>query len=90
MATSPIIVNVPHNGNKNVKNITELEQFAVNGNKNILAVKNGDLTIEGCSNGVFIMDGVRTVIVENGNLIINCNLVYASNDASSSYAWIVK
>jgi hypothetical protein len=35
------------------------------------------------------MSGVRSVIV-TGNLIIKCNIVYASNDAVSSFAWIVK
>lgn len=61
----------------------------MNGNKNILAV-NGDLTIE-CPVGrsIFEMNGVRTVIV-SGNLIIKCNIVYASNDAVSSWAWIAK
>ena len=29
-------------------------------------------------------------MVEKGNLNINCNLTYASNDTSSSYAWIVR
>lgn len=35
------------------------------------------------------MNGVRTVIV-TGNLIIKCNLTYASNDTGSSWAWITK
>lgn len=33
------------------------------------------------------MDGVRTVIVE-GNIILNCNTVYA--DSTASWAWIAK
>jgi hypothetical protein len=73
-----------------VRTIEELEQkYAVNGNKNILAV-NGDLTIECPSTrSIFEMNGVRTVIV-NGNLIIKCNIVFASNDNVSSWAWITK
>lgn len=72
-----------------VSSIADIERYAVNGNKNILAV-NGDLTID-CPTGrsVFQMEGVRTVIV-TGNLIIKCNLIYASNDAVSSWAWIAK
>lgn len=34
-----------------------------------------------------MMDGVRTVIVE-GNIIFKCNTAYASNDTTSSWAWI--
>lgn len=71
-----------------VSNLGELEQYAVNGNKNVLAV-NGNLTIDNCPGSTFVMNGVRTVIV-NGNLTIKCNIVYASNDATSSFAWIVK
>lgn len=68
--------------------VAELERYAVNGNRNILAV-NGNLTIEGCLNNTFTMDGVRTVIV-TGNLIIRCNIVYRSSDSISSWAWIAK
>ena len=70
--------------------VADLEQrYAVNGNRNILAV-NGDLTIT-CPAGstVFTMNGVRTVIV-TGNLIIRCNIVYGSSDSTSSWAWIAK
>lgn len=72
-----------------VSTIAELESYAVNGNKNILAVT-GDLTIT-CPAGstVFTMTGVRTVIV-SGNLIIRCNIVYGSSDSTSSWAWIAK
>ncbi len=69
--------------------VAELERYAVNGNRNILAVA-GDLTIA-CPTGstVFMMSGVRTVIV-SGNLIIRCNVAYASSDTTSSWAWIAK
>ena len=69
--------------------VAELERYAVNGNRNILAVA-GDLTIA-CPTGstVFMMSGVRTVIV-SGNLIIRCNIAYASSDTISSWAWIAK
>lgn len=75
--------------NPTVTTISELETYAVNGNKNVLAV-NGNLTIS-CSPGrsIFEMSGVRTVIV-TGNLIIKCNLTYASNDNTASWAWITK
>lgn len=70
-----------------------MEALAVNGNKNILALKNGNLTIE-CTTGITATEllGVRTVIVENGDLIINCNNGYGSgsSDISSSWAFIVK
>lgn len=52
------------------------------------AVK-GNLTIELCPNNTFVMDGVRTIVVE-GNLTIKCNIVYMSTDTSSSWAWITK
>jgi hypothetical protein len=72
-----------------VSSVVDIERYAVNGNRSILAV-NGDLTIT-CPSGstVFTMTGVRTVIV-TGNLIIRCNIVYGSSDSSSSWAWIAK
>lgn len=72
-----------------VSSVAELERYAVNGNKNILAVT-GDLTIT-CPVGstVFTMTGVRSVIV-SGNLILKCNIVYGSSDTTSSWAWIAK
>lgn len=75
--------------NPTITTVTELESYAVNGNKNVLAI-NGNLTIQ-CPVGrsIFEMNGVRTVIV-TGNLIIKCNLIYASNDTESSWAWITK
>lgn len=72
--------------------VSDLENIpTLNGNQNVRIVKNGNLTIN-CPIGrsTIDMSGVRTIIVENGNLNINCNLTYASNDTSSSYAWIVK
>ena len=84
--TLPTIVGGPAGS---VKTVAELERYAVNGNRNILAVT-GDLTIA-CPTGstVFTMMGVRTVIV-TGNLIIRCNIVYGSSDSTSSWAWIAK
>jgi hypothetical protein len=81
-------VNIGATGDKSVRNLTDLEALALNGNKNILALK-GNLTLENCTGNTFVMDGVRTVIVE-GNLIIKCNTVYGSSDTTSSWAWIVK
>ncbi len=71
-----------------VSSITDIEKYAVNGNKNVLAV-NGNLTIESCTSNTFVMQGVRTVIV-TGDIIIKCNIAYASNDTLSSWAWISK
>jgi hypothetical protein len=88
--TSSIVnLNVPINvtGTRSVKNITELEALSLNGNKNILAIK-GNLTIEGCVDNLFKMSGVRTVLVEDGNLTLKCNTQYV--DENASWAWIVK
>lgn len=51
---------------------------------NIRVFKYGDVSIDGNLD----LTGVKTVIVENGNLIINKDIRYA--DTSSSFAWIVK
>lgn len=58
-----ISVNGAKVANAAVSNITELETYALNGNKNILAIK-GSLVIQGCASSTFVMQGVRTVIVE--------------------------
>lgn len=90
-ATADVNVNGATTGSRLAGTISALESFAVNGNKNILSVKDGDLTIDSCgTNKTLTLDGVRTVIVENGDLIIKCNIVYASNDTTSSWAFIVK
>ena len=88
---SQVSVNTNTVGNKTVSTLADLESLAVNGNKNLLALKNGNLTIE-CETGRSYMElvGVRTVIVENGDLIIKCNNGYGSSDTTSSWAWIVK
>lgn len=94
-STNPVVSQVSVNtntvGNKTVSTLADLESLAVNGNKNLLALKNGNLTIE-CETGRSYMElvGVRTVIVENGDLIIKCNNGYGSSDTTSSWAWIVK
>lgn len=51
---------------------------------NIRVFKDGDVSIDANLD----LTGVKTVIVENGNLIINNNIRYA--DSVSSFAWIVK
>jgi len=58
-----LIVDIKNTGTKIVKNIAEIEALALNGNKNILAIK-GNLTIENCENNIFKMSGIRTVLVE--------------------------
>lgn len=85
--TANINLNIPNSGVRNIPNLTELEKLAVNGNKNILALKDGNLIFDGCGNSL-ALSGIRTVIVEGGNLIIKCNLTYA--DANASWAFIVK
>jgi len=80
-----IAVNGAHRGNITATTVWDIP--ALNGNQNIRAIR-GDLTIN-CPVGrsVFTMEGVRTVLVE-GNIILNCNTVYA--DTSASWAWIAK
>jgi hypothetical protein len=73
---------------KYVTSLADMSTFTHNGNQNILAVK-GDLTLVGCPNNTFIMNGVRTIIVE-WNLTIKCNIIYNPTDTTSSFAWIVK
>ncbi len=51
---------------------------------NIRVFRDGDVSVDGNLD----LTGVKTVIVENGNLIINNNIRYA--DSASSFAWIVK
>lgn len=51
---------------------------------NIRVFKDGDVSIDGNLD----LTGVKTVIVENGNLTINQDIQYA--DTTSSIAWIVK
>gem|GEM_PF-5549064 len=46
--------------------------------------KNANVTIGGDMN----LAGVRTIIIENGNLFINADVTYANKDAS--FAWVVK
>lgn len=71
-----------------IRSLTDLTAYRLNGNQNIFSIK-GNVTIESCPNNTFVLDGVRTLIVD-GNLTIKCNLVYASNDTTSSWAFIVK
>ncbi|PJC56657.1 hypothetical protein CO024_01880 [Candidatus Gracilibacteria bacterium CG_4_9_14_0_2_um_filter_38_7] len=53
-------------------------------NESVRVFKNGDVSISGNMD----LSGVKTIIVENGNLIINNDIRYA--DKTSSYAWIIK
>jgi hypothetical protein len=87
-STATIDLNIPSLGPINVPGMLQLEAYKLNGNKNIIAIK-GDLTLQGCNQNTFLMEGVRSVIVE-GNLYIKCNVVYGSSDSTSSFAWIVK
>lgn len=75
-------------GNKSVKSLDELLALKTNGNDTILSLSGGDLTIENCPNNTLVIEGVRTVIVEGGNLIIKCNIMYSNG--VSSWAFITK
>lgn len=67
-----------------------LENYKLNGNNNVYAVK-GNVTLN-CTSGITAtpLSGVKTLVVENGDLTINCNNTYVSSDTSSSWAFIVK
>jgi hypothetical protein len=56
----------------------------------VYAVK-GNVTLN-CTSGITAtpLAGVKTLVVENGDLTINCNNTYPSSDTSSSWAFIVK
>jgi hypothetical protein len=89
--TNTTTVNLPTivgtTGNPSSSGVADLERFAVNGNRNILAIS-GSLTIENCPNNTFVMTGIRTVIV-TGDFIIKCNIGYSTNN-DASWAWITK
>lgn len=51
---------------------------------NIRVFRDGDVSIDGNLD----ISGVKTIVVENGNLIINKSMTY--RDKNSSLAWIVK
>ncbi len=89
-ATSNINIATSSLGNTTVSTLAQLEALAVNGNKNVLALKNGTLTIDSCGANGLLLVGTRTIIVENGDIIIRCNTGYGSSDTTSSFAWIVK
>jgi hypothetical protein len=69
---------------------TELNDYKLNGNNNVYAVK-GNVTLN-CTSGITAtpLAGVKTLVVENGDLTINCNNSYPSSDTTSSWAFIVK
>lgn len=73
-------------GGLTITSVANLSPYKLNGNSNIFSVR-GTVTIENCPNNTFILDGVRTLIVE-GTLIIKCNIQYA--DTTSSWAFITK
>lgn len=75
------------NGNV-ITNVSDLARYTLNGNTNIFSAK-GPLTIASCPNNTFLLDGVRTLLVE-GDLTIRCNIGYGSNDTTSSWAFVVK
>ena len=69
---------------------TDFVPYTLNGNQNIFSIKgNVSLCSPSANPGTLTLGGVRTLVVE-GNLTINCNLGYAPNDTTSSWAFIVK
>jgi hypothetical protein len=86
--TNVITIPTANVANPTIGSFSDLAPYKLNGNENIFAIK-GNVTITNCPTGVFIEEGVRTVIVE-GTLTIKCNIWYGANDASSSWSWIVK
>ncbi len=92
-STSAVTSRITVNGNTrasdiSVSSLDGLIALKTNGNENVLSLSGRNLTIEGCANDTISLSGVRTLIVEGGNLVIKCNLVYA--DANASWAFIVK
>lgn len=89
-STNTAVINIPNTNiwDGTIRSLADLQNYKLNGNANVFAIK-GNVTIDSCDTGVFMQEGVRTVIVE-GNLRINCNIWYTSNDTTSSWAWIVK
>jgi hypothetical protein len=85
---APITIRPNHIGGKTVSNPADLLALKTNGNENILSLSGGNLTIENCPSNTLSLAGVRSIIVENGNLIIKCNITYA--DANASIAFIVR
>jgi len=80
-------VNIPGgSATVNILSSTEIDQKSVmlGDTEAIRVFKDGDISIDGNLN----ISSVKTIVVENGNLIINKNIRYA--DATSSFAWIVK
>ena len=72
-----------------VNNTNDLLPYNLNGNKNIFSVK-GNVTIGVAgTNCSFMIDDIKTLIVQDGNLVINCNIAYNPN-TGASWAFIVK
>ena len=78
--------NIANVGVKTITSIADLEVYKYNANKDVFALK-GDVTIACNANKVLTLSGVKTLVVE-GNLHINCDMVYT--DANASWAFIVK
>jgi hypothetical protein len=75
-----------------VNGLTGLENYKLNGNPNVYTVA-GDVIMK-CNPPNTItsthLDGVKTLVIEGGDLIIECNNQYAPNDIYSSWAFVVK
>ena len=57
-------------------------------NENIRVFKNGNVSIDAPIDAPITLEGVKTIVIENGDLIVKSNSIYA--DANSSFAFIVK
>jgi hypothetical protein len=88
--TSATVITIPNTNvaNPTIRSLDDLASYKLNGNQNVFAIK-GNVTVENCPTGVFMQEGIRTVIVE-GTLTIKCNTWYGASDSTSSWAWIVK
>lgn len=89
---SPLNANISNTASSDVTihSLRDLERYKHNGNANVYAVKftqpGKTLVID--SN--LQIDGVKTLLVENGNIKFSKNVSYASSASNASWAFIAK
>lgn len=83
-----IKTDISSTGPKTITNCSDLasQLSSLNGNTGILVVKGADLTIDCELN----LTGIRTILVQNGNLILKRNIQYQTNASTASWAFIVE
>ncbi len=90
VAPTVIIPSVSLTSTLTINNANDLLPYNLNGNKNIFSVKGKNLTIGTAgTNCAFMIDEIKTLIVQDADLIINCNIAYSPN-TGASWAFIVK